>query len=533
MTRHLGSGVLLLAFAACLPAQIVGLELHADALTKYPLFVREREGKAMVIGELVSGLKVESPTGPVMVPANAKKIVLWVPDPDKPDLPIYETDGKGNRKLLAKNREVSIAAEDVVAAGARIVFPHQSLPGFRADYLRKRAELDRLHEEQKKHRAGTAEWFEVQRGVLAELGTLAGWLRSTVFTAAAARLEKEYGAELKKAGEAASKSRFERARRSLKPVEIPARLTTMSKEFGGGNLKWHGRQTQHLRIIATDERPTTLLEGSALLGERIIEAFRKDYVDPYVVAGEPDPIPEGVFHEWFLAPEDETLGARFLEEYWGQKLPEPRDRAIKIPGHRRRKAGDVDYLHFFRFQASTDLEGLVAHSLGHALPNIAWNQSHDYGLPDWIGEGFGYWVSFEHLSRNSDSCILFAPRDYVRSGGVKEGTKPTVEQGLRATFIDLALRQGPPLGRLMQLTLVEMEAGDVAKGWSLIEWMTRENRDAMGPFIRACCAFADNRGKVDIQKLRPEAARIFKTPEGKDPLAAIDDAWKDYATKRQ
>jgi hypothetical protein len=59
---------------------------------------------------------------------------------------------------------------------------------------------------------------------------------------------------------------------------------------------------------------------------------------------------------------------------------------------------------------------------------------------------------------------------------VKEGTKPTAEQGLRATFIDLALRHGPPVGRLMQLTLVDMEAGDVAKGWSVIEWLAREKK---------------------------------------------------------
>jgi hypothetical protein len=85
----------------------------------------------------------------------------------------------------------------------------------------------------------------------------------------------------------------------------------------------------------------------------------------------------------------------------------------------------------------------------------------------------------------------------------------------------------------MQLTLVDMEAGDVAKGWSVIEWLAREDRAAMGPFIRACCAAADNRGRVDIQKLRPAAAKIFKTPEGKDPLAVVDDAWKEYATKRQ
>jgi hypothetical protein len=362
------------------------------------------------------------------------------------------------------------------------------------------------------------------------MDSLIGWLRSTAFPDAAARLEKEFGAEMKRAGQAASDTRLEAAR-TLRQADIPKDLLEKSGNFTQRSLGWHGRQTQHIRIIATEEHPDSELDAGLLLAERIIESFRSKFVEPWMGLDEKDPVSDGLFQEFFLAPVDEDLGTRFLEEYYGFPLNPPRERSIKIEGHRRRNARGTDYLHFSRYQPSRDLEGTVAHSLGHVLSNMVFNANRLSGQPDWIAEGFAYWVSFEHLSRNTDYCVAFnlPAKSYGRSGpDTKEGLKPS-ETGLRAAFNELALENGPDLTRLFRILLVEMEAADLAKSWSFLDFLIAAHPDKLGPFLRACCECSDPHGLTDLERLRPAVESLFKTPPGKDAFEILDGEWKKFA----
>jgi hypothetical protein len=91
----------------------------------------------------------------------------------------------------------------------------------------------------------------------------------------------------------------------------------------------------------------------------------------------------------------------------------------------------------------------VAHSHGHALSNLVFNAYRDCQQPAWIGKGFSFWASFEHLFRDTEwGVAVHVKTDSDLMSDAVEGHKPT-EVGLRAAFKEVALAKGPVLTRLL------------------------------------------------------------------------------------
>jgi hypothetical protein len=511
-------------------AQIVGVELKDEKTVKaYSKWISDWEGKPMLVGQHLAGLNIDLKANVISKPGSSKAITLLVPDPAKPGLELVGADGK--RTSHGKGREVVIPEGDLKAKDAlHLCYPHQSLMGLRDEYVRKLADIEKLRADGKSLKPGAPEWFAQQRRVQARVDALVGWLGATLFAKASEALGKEYAAGLAREAGVASKSRLETAKGALMSTELPERLPECSKEFGRGDLKWSGRETQHLRIVAFQDLNKSQLDAACILGERIIESFRVEFVDPFLVENDTDPIPEDLIDEFFFCPDDVELAAKFYEQYYGRRLGEPRERTKSMMGHRGGGANGARWLEFWRLGGGTELDGMVAHALGHNLASLAWNR----GAPqvaDWIGEGWAYWTSFEALARNNVHCVSFRLPEYGRSS--TEETPKFEEEGLRATFNDLALRSGPEFTALLRMTLVDMDAAAVAKAWSMLDWLASRRKDKMGPFLRACNAAVGSDGRCNLEKLRPEAQDVFGLPPQKDVFAEIEAEWKGFAKTDQ
>lgn len=525
---HLCLSLLLLAGA--LSAQIVGVELLDEKTTKkYAKWLTVWEGKPMVVGQHLSGLIVDLKANVISKPGSSKTITLLVPDPGKPAMELLGDDGK--RTSNGKAREVVIAEGDLKAKDAlHLCYPHQSLSGLRTEYLRKLAEIEETKAALRARKPASPEWFNTQRRLLTQVDMLAGWLNSTLFGEAAKVLARDYAIEIGKAQAAASKTRLEIAKGVLKSSELPASLADCSKDFGRSDLKWHGRETQHIRLVSFQELNDSQLSAACILGERIIESFRSEFVDPYLTENDTDPIPEDIIDEFFFCPDDVELAAKYFEIYYGRRLGEPRERTKAMMGHRTHGSNGARWLEFWRLGAGTELDGMVAHALGHNLAALAWNRGGP-GVADWISEGWAYWTSFEAIARNNVHCVAFRLPDYGRVG--TEETPKFEEEGLRAAFNDLAVRSGPDLPALLRMNLVDMDAAAIAKAWSMLDWLGDRRRDKMGPFLRACNSCVGSDGRCNLEKLRPLAEEIFAVPPQKDVFAEIDQEWKGYAKTDQ
>lgn len=500
------------AMAAAAHAQIIAVELVPDARKAFAKWSVEKEGRLLVCGDPIEGFKWDPATNTI-TRLGVKKVVIAVPDPARPEAAVGE------------DRHVAIETAKLLKH--EVLLPHETCTGLREDYLRKRARADEARKKLSGPKSGSPEWFAAHRGLITELDTLALWLRSTLFPAAAEKLEKEQVNELKRQGAAASKARLEAAKKLSKP-EPPESLAQKSREYGHGELGWYRRETQHLQVIAHSGVSATTVEEALGFGERIIDGYRSVYVDPFLAAGETDPIPEGKILEFILVPDEEEFAVKLYEGWLGRSIGEPRDRRKSIKGHRGRSGSAVQ--EYWRHGDSGDFEGLLAHGLGHTLAGLHFARGGE--APAWIDEGFAYWISFEYLSRNTVTCFAFAlPAGYTRTAE-KEGEK-VVERGLRVKFNEVALEKGPPLTELFRMKLVEMTGADFAKSWSFVDFLLTEHKPRLAPLLRGACEATGGDGRTNLERFRKSCDQVFPGPPGNNVFLEIEKLWKAFAQGTQ
>jgi hypothetical protein len=492
-------------------AQLVGVRILPGAQNKYKGLLRPRGDGLWLVGDPVDGITFDVNTGKTDV-VHPKFVVLCVADPAKPDAPLYEgRDKDGARKPVSDRKKIVDKKDlDMHTLWDKV----QNLSGLREEYVRKRDEIEGKRKELGATKLGTPEWFEIQRKLLVDVDGL-------VFDPAADTWERQYRTELKKAGSAASKTRLEDAKRIVKE-EVPGAVIERTRDGGQGDLKWFVKRSKNIRILAHGGIPEAAVDEALTTGERILEAFRTDFIDPDLGAEDVDPIPTDTWMEFMFAPEKDEFRAHLWEKYYGNTIGEPRERRIKLNQRGRRSDGFVS---LSSHDKAADLDAYVAHNVGHFVAQTAFNGMAD--LPAWLDEGFAYWVSFEHLSRNTVTCFAFSLPSYARAAE-KEGQK-TVELGLRAAFNSVALQSGPSMSALMQTPLASMEGPHLAKAWSVVDWLVTERRKMLTPFLKAVAAASGN-DRTNIEKLRPTAMEMFGATSG-DVFVAIDEEWKKFAMK--
>ena len=505
-------------FAAPAAAQLIGMKLPDALEKKHEKLMIARGSQKYLICEPVSGFTVDVNGGPMT--SKGPVFVVCVPDFNKPDAPLYDGVDKEGNKKPAEGRRLAFTSKELPKLDVVIWDKVQTLSGLRDEFVRKREEIEGKRKQLGALKVGTPEWFNLHRTLLIDVDALVGWLRSTLYAPAAESWEKQYAGELKKAGVSASKSRLETAKRVVK-ADVPENLAPSTKEAGKGDLKWHAKSSQHIRIIAHGGIESGRLDAALTIGERIIEQVRTDFIDPYLQPDDQDPVKDEIFIEFMFCPDDNALCTHLWEKFYGMSIGQPRAETEKM---NHRGSGGPGFLSLCKQDGGGDLEGWVAHNLGHFIGDVAFN---GYApMPAWCGEGFAYWVSFEHLSRNSVTCFAWSVPTYARAAD-KVGEK-RVEEGMRAAFNQIALTQGPSMSDLFQTPLATMTGAHLAKAWSVIDWMVSAEPKRLREFMRGAGRHVDN-GRTQIEKFRPLASEIFEVKTG-DVYQAMDEVWRKYAT---
>lgn len=526
--------ILLLAVllvGGALRAQVIGVEpADRKVAAKCRKWIIERDGRQLICGEPLVGVRVRGDR--IQWPGKPPYMTLLVWDPARPDREITRIDRKGNRRILSDRFRLTLKKGEFRRNKFVFAFRYQTLAGLREEYMRKKARVDALHNELKRKKLGSPQWFEVHRKLVGGMDTLAQWLEATLYEPAAQKLRREMRKVVATAKGEASQTRLEVARAALADYPIPEKLLETCRRAGHGNLTWHGRQTQHLRIVSTDEISPELQQRALETGETIIEGVRSSLVDPLLGAGDRDPIPAGLFKEYYFCLDNTALKVALYEGYFGKNIGTPRERRIKLHGHSSRGGIDgCDYMELWRRRDDLDLEGVVAHGLGHSLANAIYNLNRSSPVPSWLAEGFAYWVSYEFLSRNSVTCFAFSMPRYAKQAD-KEGVK-VVEMGARESFNHLALRKGPPLDQLLRMKLVEMSTADLCKAWSFLDFLLHEHAEKADGFLKSACHTMRSDGRMDLEVFRKRAQQLFPVEQGADVYRHLDRIWREFATTDQ
>lgn len=519
----------IISAAATCPAQIIAIHLKPEAVRKHRKHIVLLNGQPVVAGEIVQGggMSVNMQSNTINY-AGKKGNAVFAADPGNPaKLPYVIKNGE--RVFRGRKSKVSVAGTDII----RLTFMmrDQTLHGLATEYELKKTAIDEQINKRKKLKKGTNEWLDVHRDIIGRYKRLISWLDGTLYPRLAKKMEKTVLKELKLLKDDAMEERAHVALKSIKKVEVDPDLVSANQALAKGGIRFGTQESQHCRIVydlasVKDGSVAQLLK----LSEQIIEGFRREFIEPYI-NGEDlvDVIPEDLFIEFWFGPSEISLYRGFWTDFYGRGWGSNEKERLKMAGTRSRFARGVNYVDYWKSTTESDHQGMVAHGLGHALCNLWFNNDGMSGSQAWLAEAVGYYISFEYLGRNSVTCKQFQKRTYARDPGA-EGLK-TVAMGQRAAFNELALRKGSSLNVLAGKTLYQMEDGDLAKAWSMFDFIA--NKEGLNGilFLKSACANARDKSTF-IKSWVRESIEIYKT-KGANPLNLIEKRWRDYASVDQ
>lgn len=526
MRTLLLASIVLAGFAADASAQLIYVNFKTDKDAKrFGEHVVLYKGKPALIGEPKAGITVKDRNVTYTSGAESKN-VMWVADGAKPDKVPYEMKD-GAKVKTAKGEEVSFPGDVVAQFG--MVDELLTLEGVAKEYERRTTEIKDLKDQRDKETKGQKPWFFAHNKMLARGDSLVSWLNNMGFGAAAKKLKGEYERERKVVSKEATSVREKTAMGSVHAIETPPKLIDAAKEITGGKVKYGGFESQHLRIWYHDGIPAAAAQHALETGETVIEGFRKLYVDPYLDDDFVDFIPDEVFAEYFFTPDDKGMYERFYVEFYGLQWDEKHKEERLNSGGTELARGRKNYVGYFKYGKDGDLDGNVVHLLGHFLTDLVYNAGNQGAPQPWLQEALGYYLSFEFLGRNSLTCFSFAEDAYAKAK--QEPAKKTVQEGKKGFFNEAALKYGPTIDTLLVKELHELTDADLAKAWSVFDWIARTQGRKGQLWLRLCCM--SHRGGDFMKTLRARTEELFEVEPGQDVFQVIEKQWKAYAEKDQ
>jgi hypothetical protein len=526
--RKLLLGILALAsLAICARAQVMAVHFKDEKTAK-----KYKENLSLITGEWVVVCEAKfgvayDPQKQVIQFQSSGKNEFYVADPDDPSFVPYKLKD-GERVTTDKRGVVTIQGQHIDSIS--ILIQQQSLYGLSLEYQERQKLIDELIAQRDKCAKGGRDWFGVHQRLLSQYERMMSWMTSTAFPMAAKKVAKELERQRKVVAADAAAARVAAAKATVHMVDTPAELTEASQAITGGKVKFKIQESQHVRITyiedVGDERVRALLE----FAEVAIDGFRGDCVDPYIGADFEDKIPDRLFAEFFFGPDDVAAHERFFTDYYKLAWGDRKDEQLKLNGKEARRPYPPENLHYWRLAEHSDLEGMVAHNLGHDLAEAHYNGNQPNMPQDWIGEGTAFYLSLEFLGRNSVTCKAFAdPGRYVHEKG-KEGEK-TLQLGLRDFYNSLALDSGPVVDKLALKKLAEMEDADLAKCWSMYDYLIRKEGKLGQQWLRTACEKA--RDKATFMKAWREKSEAMFNVQGQDVFKLIEARWRAFAEAGQ
>lgn len=509
--------------ASAASAQIFAVHFSEERhLRKYAKNLTEVGGEQVVVGEGYENLNWDPATGGLNWNPNMR-VKLFVADPGDPTKVPYRYNRDGEREPRRSNYVVDIDPSHI--RNVSILIRDDTLSGLAVEYTYRLDQIEALMDERDDHERRGEQWMLVQQRVVAQMERLHSWLANTAFPEAAEDMERDLSKERRELQRAGIDARSQAAFDSIGPVEIPASLAAATEDITRGRIQFKVQESQHLRIVHVDTISDALVSELLLLGEKAIEFYRNEFVDPYVDSDYGDTIPDNIFHEFWLGPDDLSQHEDFLVQYYGLRWNEDRkDEQLATAGARFHGVRGLTTLDYWKYSGGRDLEAIVCHGLGHSLADLHYAGGRP--APAWLEEGSAYYCSLEFLGRNTVTCLEFRESRYAGPDEGEEGDKEVV-QGFRDWLNEMALERGPRIDRLALKTLFEMEDPDLAKSWSFFDFIAREEGREGQEWLRAHCQAT--REEAMINRWRELSEGIWELEPGVDVFRAVDDRWRIYA----
>ena len=512
-------------------AQVVYVVFRDRKIEKrYAKYLSRVNGVDAMVGEAKDGIKLERGVVNYTSGPEAKN-ALWVSDPTAPDkLPYRWVDGRQEvSKKKGKGGVVSFAGDEV--QGIRVLDPLASLVGYAAEYTQRLAEIETLTGEQKAHKRGSKEWFSIHGRIVGRYLRLQTWLSNIGFSKAAEAMQKDIDKRRKQMAKDAAAAREKEALASVRQVETPDALTKASNDITRGQAKFHVQESRHMRVTYVDEIPDASVANALTLVERIVEGFRRDFVDPYVGDDFEDLIPEqGPLVEFYFGPPDVAHHERFLVDYYQHKWGRYKEQEIAASGALFYLENAPHYLHYRKYYEDIDLEGYLAHGIGATLADLQYNRGRRNDAQPWIAEAVGYYTALAYLGRNSITTFSDGIEQYARAK--QESGVKTSKTGLRGFYNEEATQRGLKIDAIGPKELYQLTDQDFAKAWSFFDYVANQLGKPGQVWLRATCDAAVDRPKfmtewrTVTEQLRPVDGKV-------DVFSELDAAWKEWAENEQ
>lgn len=532
--RRLPSLLLVLAAVLVLApegtAQIYGIWFHdAKAEKKYKKHLTELNGEKVLVCEPLSGIRLDKAKGTILYSPENNKVL--VADPADPTfVPYTFVDGK--RKPRGRKSTVTVQGKHI--AGVQILMRNQSLLGLSREYGLRREIVDGYRKERDANPKGSAEWMRAQQRLLASYEKLQSWLSGTTYTAAAVKLGKEIDKERKRGKGEAVEARLERALASVRLMDPPEALVAKSEEITGGGVKFGMAESEHVRMIY-DRKGVDDTKAKELLtfAEKAIDGFRREFVDPNLSEDYPDHIPDRLFLEFWIGPDDLTHHERFYADYYNLPWGDHKDERLAVRGQTKRRDEPPEYLDYGK-REDHDLMGVVSHRVGHVLAALHFNANIGVMKQDWLEEAVAYHISFEYFGRNEETCYAFKNNNETYAGP-RDGSdekKAPILLGERYMYTQLALEKGRKIDALAPLKIYGMVDSDLAKAWSFWDYVARQEGKTGQQWLRLACALSREKGARFVLPWREQSAPLFGLSAA-EVFNELEKRWRAHAEKEQ
>jgi hypothetical protein len=532
--RRLPSLLLVLAAVLVLApegrAQVYGIWLiDAKAEKKYRKHLTELGGEKVLVCEPLTGIRLDTSTNTIHYhPENNRVLVADPADPTFVPYSIVE----GKKKPRGRKSTVTVQGKHI--ARVQILMRNQSLLGLSREYGLRREMVDGFRKERDANLKGSAEWMRAQQRLLASYEKLLSWLSGTTYTVAAVKLGKEIAKERKRGKGEAVEERLERALASVTTLDPPEALVTKSEEITGGQVTFGMAESEHVRMIYDRKGvDDTQAKGLLTFAEKAIDGFRREFVDPYLSEDYPDHIPDRLFLEFWIGPDNITHHERFYAEYYGLPWGDHKVERLAVRGQTKRRDDPPEYLDYGK-REDHDLMGVVSHRVGHVLAALHFNANIGEMKQDWLEEAVAYHISFEYFGRNEETCYAFknANQTYAarRDGGDEKNA--SVLLGERYLYTQLALEKGRKIDRLAPMKIYGMVDSDLAKGWSFWDYVARKEGKAGQQWLRLACALSREQGARFVPSWREQSAPLFGLSAA-EIFNEMEKRWRAHAEEEQ
>ena len=526
--RLLLFGLAALLLTSLAQAQVFGIWLKdAKAEKKFKKNLTRIGGEMVIVCEPRAGMGLRFEPEKGLIHYAPGRNEVYVADASDPSWVPYEiVDGK----LEPNGKKATIGVQGKYIAKVQILMRHQSLYGLSREYERRRGIVDELRDARDAAPKGGAEWMRQQVRLLGAYERLRSWLAGTTYTEASVDLVKEIAKERKRSKGEALEARLERALASIEAKPVPEKLVEVSQELTGGKLQFGLSESEHVRMVydragVTEEQVEDLLE----FAERAIDGFRRDFVDSYLDEEFPDHIPDRLFVEFWIGPDDLGFHERFYVEYYGLVWGQHKDKRLAVRGQTMKREQPPEFLDYGK-REDHNLQGVVAHRLGHVLADLHFNANQPNMKHDWLGEALAHHISLEYFGRNDESCFAFQEKEKY-GGGTKTGEVSGVGEvllGERFFYHRLALDEGRKFERLAPMTIFSMEGSDLAKAWSFFDYVARVEGKRGQVWLREGCRLSQEKWPGFLNGWREFSAGLFELGAG-EVFNEVEERWRKHA----